>query len=227
MRRKRTIDLLKGIAILMILFTHFKWNEEQRHIFIFPWLINMAVPIFMIISGYTGALSIKKHGIDSFFKAYQESELLRKFIRYTVPFVFIVLWQIIDRNVIVGGTGFLGKLQWILNGTTGQGSYYYPILIQLIFLFPVIFFIIERKGREGLWICLVINAAYELLKWSYGMNEACYRLLIFRYIFLIAAGVYASEYEFKMGTAIVMTIVGGLFIGITSYGFYSPRIITA
>ena len=78
-----------------------------------------------------------------------------------------------------------------------------------------------------MWICLAINAVYELLRWSYGVSGDCYRLLIFRYIFVISLGIYASKYSLGIITSIVMTSIGGIFIALTFYGIYRPRIITS
>jgi len=224
--RNSTLDILKGLAIVIVLITHYAWTREQRLIPIFPYLIDMAVPIFMIISGYVGALSFHRHGIDSLIDAYSFKEISRKIIRYTIPFIIIVLWQIIDPNTAINADGIMAKIRWIINGASGPGSYYYPVLIQLVFIFPLIYFVIERKGRLGLWICLGINAVYEVLKWSYGMSEDCYRLLIFRYIFVIAIGVYAYKYALGKMASVIMTIIGAIFIGLTCYGIYNPRIIT-
>ena len=67
--RNRTLDILKGLAVVIVLITHYAWTREQRLIPIFPYLIDMAVPVFMIISGYVGALSFHRHGIDSLIDA--------------------------------------------------------------------------------------------------------------------------------------------------------------
>ena len=81
MKRNTTLDSLKGISIILVLITHYPWSDLQRKMFIFPYLISMAVPIFMIISGYVGALSFERHGINSIRKAYSFKELFRKIIR--------------------------------------------------------------------------------------------------------------------------------------------------
>lgn len=226
-QRNSAIDFLKGISILLVLITHYAWTVEQRTNFLFPYVIDMAVPVFMIISGCVGALSFKKHKINSLSEAYEAKNIIKKVIRYTIPFIMMVIWQIIDPNVIIYADNLLDKIRWLLNGTVGSGSYYYPILLQLAFVFPLIYFIIEKKEQKGLWICLEINAVYELLKWSYGMNDECYRLLIFRYVFVIASGVYTAKFGLDRITSVILTIVGGGFLWITTYGLYAPRIITS
>lgn len=59
------------------------------------------------------------------------------------------------------------------------------------------------------------------------MNDECYRLLIFRYVFLLGVGIYAYENSFNLFESVVMTMIGGIFLGITTYEVYAPRIITS
>lgn len=73
----------------------------------------------------------------------------------------------------------------------------------------------------------VSNVLYELLQWAYGMNEECYRLLIFRYTLLLCVGCYLSLYqaEIKKSIKIASAVVGASFIVISQYFFYEPRVI--
>lgn len=120
-----------------------------------------------------------------------------------------------------------------LQGGLGPGSYYYPIMLQFIFLFPIIFFIVKKYRFKGLLICLTMNATYELLHWAYGMNEGCYRLIGLRYIFVIAFGVFlhykegCDEVSMKQyKTFLVLAfIIGACFIYLTCYTTYQPKII--
>ena len=219
-----TVDFLKGICILMVVLTHFEWSGRQRLFILFPYFVNMAVPIFMIISGYVCALSFHRKNITSLSDAYSLHWIMPRFLRYTIPFLLVTLWQIIDLNIILP-LGKLNKLKWFLNGISGPGSYYYPLLIQFIFIFPILYFALERKGNTGLWIYLAINAVYELLQWSYGINDESYRLIFFRYIFLISTGIYAVNNKFSFLKSIIMTTLGGLFIALLVYGHYETRII--
>lgn len=101
-------------------------------------------------------------------------------------------------------------------------------MMQLVFFFPVIYMIMERKKEKGLWICLIVNAVYEVLAWSYYLNTETYRLLVFRYTFLLAAGVYASKgYQLKHFIRIIMTVSGFIFICLLTYGSYKPVIVNA
>lgn len=223
--RNHTIDVLKGIAIILVLITHYEWTNDQRKFFVFPYVINMAIPLFMILTGYVNSVSMKRSGIVLIEEAYQWPRLLKRFTRYTIPLIVMIVWELFDPNITVS-KNLLDVLRWIITGTIGKGSYYYPIMVQLIFIFPVIYFIQEHHGKNGLWICLIVNTLYELIAWAYYVNTETYRLLIFRYIFLIAAGAYAFKgYKLKLYTAMVMTFIGAGFISMVIYFGYETRIV--
>ncbi|HEM3150204.1 hypothetical protein [Streptococcus suis] len=45
-------DAIKCIMVLCVIFTHLDWSVEQRQWFIFPYFVDMAVPIFLLLSAY-------------------------------------------------------------------------------------------------------------------------------------------------------------------------------
>lgn len=140
--------------------------------------------------------------------------------------------EVLCIQIIGNQTGY-NYLALFLQGGIGAGSYYYPIMIQFIFIFPVIFFIVRKYRFKGLLLCLAMNAVYELLHWAYGMNEGCYRLIGLRYIFVIAFGVFlhykegCDEVSMKQyKTFLVLAfIIGACFIYLTCYTTYQPKII--
>lgn len=146
-QHNNTIDIIKAFGIILVLITHYSWTEEQQKCFLFPYLINMAIPAFMIITGYVYSLSLSKGSIKKIDDAYNLCIIRRRFCRYTIPFVVVLIWELVDvRHFdIICSMNPLEIVKWILQGTAGPGSYYYPVMIQIVFLFPVVFFIIERK----------------------------------------------------------------------------------
>lgn len=52
------LDYLKAICVIMVIITHYDWGDKDSPFF--TMLINMAVPVFMIISGYNFAMSNRK-----------------------------------------------------------------------------------------------------------------------------------------------------------------------
>ena len=58
--------MLKMVCVIMIIITHVSWTDSARSFFAFPYLIEMAVPVFMIMSAYLRANKIEKVGIKRF-----------------------------------------------------------------------------------------------------------------------------------------------------------------
>ncbi len=224
-QRNNMVDILKGISIILIVLTHYNWSEEQRSNPLFCYIINMAVPVFMIISGYVGALSFERNGIAEIKDAYKYKHIIRKYLRLTIPFMMFSVWEIIDTHIPFP-EGKLDRIKWFINGADGPGNYYYPIMIQLIILFPLIYIWVHDNKKKGIIFCLFLNAVFEVIKWSYGMNEEYYRLNILRYLFLLACGVYAYQYKFNKIESVAMTLLGALYIFAIYYHVYTPRILT-
>lgn len=216
--RNSILDILKGICILFVIITHFSWEKEERLRFLFPFWIDMAVPIFMLITGYVYAKSYEKSKVNCLEKAYNPCLVLKKIIRYGVPYIPILIIGYIMWRSGQEGIG-LGKdiwnvFWWFWVGGAGPGSYYWPIMLQLVFLFPLIYFTIKKKG---IVVCLVVQILYEWLVGVYAMNDLCYRLLIFRYLFAVACGccIYLKQYKVKVWVRILSIIIGvGYIIGV-------------
>lgn len=97
--RNHSLDIYKGVCILLVILTHFNWTASERLKYLFPFWVNMAVPMFMIISGYVYSLSFEKHKINTISKAYSLNNLLNKFIRYTVPFLLVFVIEMVIRSI--------------------------------------------------------------------------------------------------------------------------------
>ncbi len=224
--RYHSIDFIKGIAILFVVFTHYQWTDEQRLKLLFQFWISMAVPAFMIISGFVYSKSYSKHKINTFEKAYSVKGILNKYLRYTLPFAvtFIIeeiLFALTGRNV-----GIRQFVHDFLIGGVGKGNYYYPIMIQFIFWFPILYFIIKKYDYKGLLICFAINGVYELAQKLYDMSGYTYRLLLFRYTFLIAFGIYLAigKTKIKKSVYAIGAIISIAYIIVFCYLGVTPLI---
>lgn len=120
-QRNQILDALKGICIIFVVITHFKWTEEMRLLFLFPYTINMAVPVFMLISGYVYAASYTRSNVKKLLQGWSIRRLRKSFLRYTLPFIicFIVelfLYGLNEFAVHSGGTYSLKKqfVHWLL-----------------------------------------------------------------------------------------------------------------
>lgn len=228
--RLNYFDVIKGICIIAIIITHISWTDTERLTLGFPFWIDMAVPVFMIISGYMSSLSYERNSIASLCDAYSFAFLGRKIIRYTIPFLIAFCIEI-SYFLCAGETYRIfkgGGLLWMVTvgGYWGPGSYYYPLMLQFIFVFPPIYFFIRENPKKGLIYALILNALYELAQRMYLLNEETYRLLLFRYTLLIAFGCYLQkEGKIYIKKLVVSFLVGIIFIIVVCYTAYEPYII--
>lgn len=184
------IDYLKAFSIMLVIITHYDWPD--KHGYIFTMLINMAVPVFLIVSGYNYAMSYQRKTDGSLKEMYNPKLLLQKVERFMSPFIVIVFveWVLL----MVTGEEF-SYYKLLLLGGIGPGSYYVPLMIQLIGLFPLIYIIVDNHPVIGLISAGIVNMLYEMwVVWS-GIEKVAYRLSIGRYILLIALGCYLYVYH--------------------------------
>lgn len=120
-------------------------------------------------------------------------------------------------------------------GGIGPGSYYFPVMVQFIFLFPLLYFIFNsNKPRVALALCATLNLLYEISVRLYGISDNAYRLISFRYIFLIACGIYLALCKEKLlipnkkniSLCTVSTLIGIGYIVLTSYTGYREKLFT-
>lgn len=122
MKRNNFIDTLKGICIIFVVITHFSWSNEERLHLLFPFWIDMAVPVFMIISGYVYAASFERKQINSIESAYKLKEIVNKFIRYTIPYIGIYLAEAVGYLVVKRKADILEMVKVLLGGGMGQAA---------------------------------------------------------------------------------------------------------
>ena len=225
MKRNNFLDVLKGICILLVILTHFDWVEAERLKYFFPYWMNPAVPIFMITSGYVYTESFKRKNVTTFKEAYALKGILDKAIRYTVPLLLIYAIEVPLKILVYKKQLSISEilLQLVLGGY-GPGSYYYLYMMQFIFLFPLIYFVIKKWDFAGLVLCGAADILYEVLKVPMEMSGGAYRLIVLRYIFAIALGCYFSMGKFKIKKWMGVTsfIFGAVFIYAVCYAGFKP-----
>ena len=226
-KRNPFLDIVKAACILFVIITHDKISESFRLKTLFPFWINMAVPMFMIISGYVYAISFERNKISEIHEAYALNFIMPKFIRYTVPFILAYLVELADEIFIRHNYSVASWIFHFFNGGIGPGSYYYPVLLQFLFIYPVIYFVVRRYDFKGLLLCFAMNAVFEFFQRVWGCGGGFYRMLMFRYIFVIAFGSWL--YQRKEKTSAIWKIfsfaVGVIFIILYCYLKVKPKII--
>lgn len=230
----RNTDVVKGLLIIAVITLHFPFRIISEKAVIFPYFLKFAVPGFMFISGYVRTLSYEGKGVLSLGDAYGRDRILKSLMRLVVPFtLFFIFAQIFLRiiglyTVGIVEYGLFALFLDYLRGFTGQGSYYFPLMLQFVFVFPLIWYLIKKKGFKGVIAVFFINLLYEVLKTAYGMSDYEYRFILFRYLFIIACGSFAALYErktAKLNTVLMIAsvIAGAAFIYLFVYTSYGER----
>lgn len=206
-KRNSFFDLCKSVAILLVIVTHMNvFSNGLCRKTILYFVINQAVPLFMIVSGFLLSASYCKSvcsGNMPLGRWYA-----RRFLRL-LPFCLIVL--IIEAL-------FIGKdvslLHFFLQGGDGPGAYYICCIVQVVLIFPLLF------SLHNLWYVVMLNVVYEIAVRIFGMNPELYALLCFRYLFLICIGIWTYRRQsavFNNGM-IPVFITGCIYLGILISG---------
>ena len=210
------LDYLKAICVIMVIITHYDWGDKDSPFF--TMLINMAVPVFMIISGYNFAMSNRKKTGGNLKKMYAWEMIKPKLIRFLVPFFTVCLIEIV---LLVIEDKHINPPRIFLLGAYGPGSYYVPIMIQLLVIFPIIYKLVEKNARLGIALSGAANLLFEISVKIFDMDKYYYRLSIGRYLLLIAFGCYLylyPEHRVKRYQLISMFLIGLGYI-VAVFGF--------
>ena len=191
-KRMNLIDVIKGIMIVFVIITHFHfaYPDDYRR-FGFFYYIDMAMPVFMIISGYLTTLSFERNRIDNIKKAWSVKYIVPKLLRFIIPFTIMYIIELPDLILIKGySIGLVTQL--FFDGGVGPGAYYTPVMIQLIFMAPVINWIIKKYDLRGVLYCFLFTAIYEAGSYCLGLPSDVYRMLAFRYVSLFSFGCFIA-----------------------------------
>ena len=207
-KRSNLLDIIKGLMIIFIIITHFRfaYPDDYMKYGFFYW-VDMAVPVFMIITGYLIALSAKN--INSLWQAYRAEIVIKKLLRFLIPWLPIAIVEVPILAVAKNYNCFEG-LKQMLRGGYGPGAYYTPIMIQMIFLGPIIYYVVKKYDLIGFVLCFLATGAWEEISYSTGLEDGTYALIALRYISLFAFGCYIAigKRDLNPLVLMIMFIVG-------------------
>jgi len=173
------IDYIKGVCIIFVIWTH-AINRSELGYILFPYWGDTAVPIFLIIQ----AFHYYKKGID--LRMPSPITLWKRILR---PFIVMIaltfLAQFFIYYDITDGV-FSPTLYW---DKRGYGSYYIFMYLEFAFLIPI--FALLFKSLSVKWTFLffvVLSQLLEYISCTTHCPDYIYRILFFRYTFLIFIG---------------------------------------
>ncbi|MBM6615727.1 hypothetical protein JTF06_12615 [Desemzia sp. RIT804] len=203
MKYNKNIDVMKGIAIIFVILIH-SFNDETLHKIGGPFYLLQAVPLFLIISGYNQAQSYNRHSIKSLAEFYHPTFLLKKLYRL-LPIALIIY----ALQALFGPEEH--SFLFYLIGRGGYGGYYISIMIQAILVLPLLYLLVEKTSPlTMLLLSFVGNLMYEYFCYSFDIPSFLYRLLLFRYLFALALGMWYFFDSHRTYAAVLMKI-GAVF----------------
>ena len=212
--RNQTLDILRGAAIICVIFTHLP-EVTLRYNFFLWWFyalfIGMAVPVFMILMGYCAVMAAEKRDL-SLAQLYGPGNIFRKLRRYFLPFIPIVALQL--ASVVVFTPQMYSVKEYftlLITGGLGPGNYYIPVLLQFVFIFPLLFAV----RKHALAVSLLINILFEAAVHYFSIPAEIYKICILRYLFLIGCGMSMFENKertFSRSVQTVVTVAGMIYL---------------
>jgi len=228
------IDILKGLAIMSVIILHtIPAAVVKLPISVFT--VYQAVPVFLILMAVTAVMSFKRRGYNHILSIYPEYLKNRlKRLLYPLVIVWIIslgLGILLNKDIYIGIFTIMGYLP-----LTGQGDYFISVLLQFTLLFPILYKLYNYNSKYFLISCLIFNLTFELFS-AYNPilrgNSYWYKACMFRYLFLIALGMWlANNFDFTDIRSFIKKkfVLAGLgvsilyMIGLSAFSFYFPYI---
>lgn len=179
----KNIDIMKGIAIIFVILIH-SFKDDTIKAIGGPYYLLQAVPVFFIISAYNQSQSYERRQLTSLTSFYSSSLLLKKYYRL-IPIAFLI--YLLQAFSHLDNRSFF----FYLIGRGGYGGYYISMMIQSILVLPLLYWLANKtSARTMLTISFSFNLLFELYSYYIGIPGFLYRLLVFRYLFALALGVW-------------------------------------
>lgn len=224
------LDFIKAIAIIAVIILH---TVPSHTLFSFfaPFHIWHAVPVFIMIAGINSTLSIHRRarGRYSFLNEYSGERIKSHFQRIWIPFSIAWLFEIL---FLLAKQATPGEVIFsYFAGGIGPGSYFIPIFIQHILLFPIILWVKNKFNLHNQFIMLaaffLVSVFLEWLCIAFTIPEWLYRLLYVRYLFAAVIGSSIVSHGLSKKAILLTVPLSVTYIVYVSYLKYSCPFIYA
>lgn len=201
------IDYIKGLCILFVIWTHCISRGELGNL-LFPFWGDTAVPIFLIIQVF----HYYKKGVN--LRMPNTIKLWKRILR---PFIIMIVLMFLTQFLIYYNETdgeFALSLYW---DKRGPGSYYIFIYLEFALVIPLLAPLFKKLSVKWLFASFVIlSQLAELVCCIIQCPDNIYRLLFFRYFFLIFLGFLLATKGLKLNK---LTIFGATLSMVFLYLF--------
>lgn len=196
------IDFIKALGIVSVILLHTLASLQTHKVILAQFHIRQAVPVFFIIMGITSTISFLKTRKTTLAHIYSLQYFVGRFWRIMFP--FSIAFVISLAYAIWHGGGYYVGWQWIIGllPVSGPGNYFVTILIQYIFVAPLIFLFYEKSPKLAIGALFAIDIIFQIsaphiqiFKSDLYLYSAC----IFRYFSALALGFYIAKEFLRTG----------------------------
>ena len=204
-QRNYLIDILKWVCMVFVIFQHVPAQgptlQGPAYLHENFW-IRFAVSTFLLLSGYTWSLSYGKHNVSNMNDMYKPSLLLKKFLRLAIPWFPIFILATIFNFTMYESWNWLNFFRYLILCGYGGGNYFLVIMFQLIILFPLIFYFVNKYSFKGFLGVYLFTVLFEIFRWSTSMPSSVYMYISIRYFAFVGFGAYLykdkeNKFSFK------------------------------
>lgn len=158
-QRNLTIDVMKGIGILLVITGHISKNQQIN-----SWIYSFHMPLFFFISGITCYMSNKKDFIKRKFKS-----LIIPYLIFSI--ITFAYWALIERQIRPSDSSIIGQFLNIFIAQAGSEHYIYNVVmwfLPCLFMTEVIFYFLRKNIHDDRVIYILIIASAIL---GYGISK--------------------------------------------------------
>ena len=214
------LDVLKTVAVIGVILNHTLPDSGKIVSFLYSFGIYMAVPVFMVISGFLFSyVSEKKHTV-SVLSWFRPNIFLKRLFTYALPF-FIIL---------AGECFFLNSwsVEFILKiiptgGVLASGSYYIPVFFQFLICFPFLYKLSNRPNL-GTAVMVAIWFLFECGMVHLRGGAYLYRLCFLRYLPFVWGGILLWRYPWFINLIPKLCVLSLLYITLLWTHSYQPSL---
>lgn len=217
------IDIVKSLAILSVILLH----SSPKYVLVntFAQLhIWQAVPIFLVLMGYTFLLSMENKEVS--LKSFR---IKKRLIRVIIPMLtlsLVVLGIEYIFHIDFQFTYFLGVFPLL----KGPGTYYLILVIEAIIILPLLYILNTKVSNiyKFLFIVFVLNLLFEYFSYwieLYKNQPLLYTSSILRYLFALGIGFYIyTNYEKFFTNKYFILFLFISFMYLFTWGIYQHKV---
>lgn len=211
------VDLLKGCAIIAVILIHVL-SAPLLWVIGAPYHIWQAVPVFLLLAAFNGALSYKWLNATTLNQSYNSAVLVRRFKRLLLPFIGICIVQMVLILWLLPSSllpdlhyyqllqsGIYGIITFLIGGAAGPGNYFIPLILFQILILPLFYWLAVRYSPDKMLVfSLIFDVVLQYVVFIAGIPSTIAGVYYLNYLFLPALGIWFALKVHKQPAIIVI-----------------------